>query len=297
MLCATHNRAPTKMLRMLGLRRQILPALPLLVFMTLLSACGIERRMIFYPSAAIESTPRQTGLEFEDIFFTTRDGVRLNGWFVPHPDARSTLIWFHGNAGNISHRVENIKLLHDLVKVNIFIFDYRGYGRSDGRPSEAGTYLDGEAALELIRKKIGTDAETKIILFGRSLGAAIAAEMATRFASQGLILESPFISIAEMARVVFPLLPIGPFLQTNYDVREKIKKLKVPLLVLHGERDEIVPFEHGKAVFDAAPEPKKFFAIAGAAHNDTYTIGGATYFTELKQFIDVTGPDSGALLR
>lgn len=297
MLCATHNRAPTKMLRMLGLRRQILPALPLLVFMTLLSACGIERRMIFYPSPAIESTPRQTGLEFEDIFFTTRDGVQLNGWFVPHPDARSTLIWFHGNAGNISHRVENIKLLHDLVKVNIFIFDYRGYGRSDGRPSEEGTYLDGEAALELIRKKIGTDAETKIILFGRSLGAAIAAEMATRFASQGLILESPFISIAEMARAMFPLLPIGSFLQTNYDVREKIKKLKVPLLVLHGERDEIVPFEHGKAVFDAAPEPKKFFAIPGAAHNDTYAIGGATYFRELKQFIDVTGPDSGALLR
>lgn len=285
------------MLRELGLRRQILLDLLLPVFMTLLSACGIEQRMIFYPSAAIETTPGQIGLEFEDISFATRDGVRLNGWFVPHPDARSTLIWFHGNAGNISHRVENIKLLHDLVKVNIFIFDYRGYGRSEGRPSEEGTYLDGEAAIELIRKKIGADAEKKIVLFGRSLGAAIAAEMATRFASQGLILESPFISIAEMARVVFPLLPIGPFLQAHYDVREKIRKLKVPLLVLHGERDEIVPFEHGKAVFDAAPGPKKFFVIAGAGHNDTYAIGGATYFRELKQFIDVTGSDSGALLR
>ncbi len=148
-----------------------------------------------------------------------------------------------------------------------------------------------------IRKKIGADAEKKIVLFGRSLGAAIAAEMATRFASQGLILESPFISIAEMARVVFPLLPIGPFLQTHYDVREKIKKLKVPLLVLHGERDEIVPFEHGKMVFDAAPGPKKFFAIAGAAHNDTYAIGGETYFRELRQFIDLTEPESNVLLR
>ena len=258
--------------------------------MTLLSACGIEQRMIFHPSAPIESTPAQAGLEFEDIYFTTRDGVRLNGWFIPHPDARSTLIWFHGNAGNIGHRVENIKLLHDRVKVNIFIFDYRGYGRSDGRPSEEGTYLDGEAALELIRKKIGTDAEKKMVLFGRSLGAAIASEMATRFGSQGLILESPFISIAEMARVVFPLLPIGPFLQTQYDVRDKIKRIKVPLLVLHGDRDEIVPFEQGKTVFDAAPEPKKFFPIAGAAHNDTYAIGGETYFRELKQFIDSTGP-------
>ena len=286
------------MFQRLALKRHILlDVLPLLIFMTLLSACGIERGMIFYPSAAIEGTPRQTDLEFEDIFFTTRDGVRLNGWFVPHPNARSTLIWFHGNAGNISHRVENIKLLHDLVQVNIFIFDYRGYGRSDGRPSEEGTYLDGEAALQLIRKKIGTDAEKRIVLFGRSLGAAIAAEMATRFPSQGLILESPFISIAAMARVVFPLLPIGPFLQTQYDVRAKISRIKVPLLVLHGERDEIVPFEHGKTVFDAAPEQKKFFPIAGAAHNDTYTIGGATYFKELKQFIDATGPERGPLSR
>ena len=260
--------------------------------MTLLCACGIEQRMIYHPSASIESTPGQAGLDFEDLFFTTRDDVRLNGWFIPHPEARSTLVWFHGNAGNVSHRVENIKLLHDQVKVNIFIFDYRGYGRSEGHPSEEGTYLDGEAAIELIRKKLGADAEKKIVLFGRSLGAAIAAEMATRFASQGLILESPFISIAEMARVMFPLLPIGPFLQTRYDVREKIRKLKVPLLVLHGERDEIVPFEHGRTVFDAAPEPKTFFAIAAASHNDTYTMGGETYFRQLKRFIDLTGPDS-----
>jgi uncharacterized protein len=116
------------------------PTLPLyLMFMLLLSACGIEQRMIFFPSPFIESTPAQAGLEFEDLFFTTRDGVRLNGWFVTHPEARSTLIWFHGNAGNIGHRVENLKLLHDHVKVNVFIFDYRGYGRSDGRSSEEGT--------------------------------------------------------------------------------------------------------------------------------------------------------------
>ena len=209
--------------------------------MGLLSSCGIEQRMIFYPSAVIEGTPRQTGLEFEDIYFTTRDGVRLNGWFVPHLEARSTLIWFHGNAGNIGHRVENLKFLHELVKVNVFIFDYRGYGRSQGSPSEEGTYLDGEAAFELVRKKIGGDAEARIVLFGRSLGAAVAAEIATRFASQGLILESPFISIAEMARVLFPWLPIAPFLQTSYDVRDKIQRIKVPLRGLHGERDEIVP--------------------------------------------------------
>jgi len=116
------------------------------------AACRIEDQFIFYPSATIEQTPRRVGLDFEDVFFATRDGLRLNGWFVPHRQARSTLVWFHGNAGNISHRVENIKLLHDKVNVNIFIFDYRGYGRSEGSASEEGTYLDGEAALAFIQK-------------------------------------------------------------------------------------------------------------------------------------------------
>lgn len=259
-----------------------------MLFLTLANACGIENRMIFHPAASLERTPADVGLHFEDIVFTTRDGVRLHGWLVPRRDADSTLVWFHGNAGNISHRVENIKLLHELVRVNVFIFDYRGYGRSHGRPSEEGTYLDGEAALELIGNKLGDENRKKIILFGRSLGAAVATEMATRFDSQALILESPFVSVAEMARTILPLLPIGPFLHTKYDVKEKIKKTKVPLLVLHGERDEIVPIEQGREVFDAAPEPKKFFTIAGAGHNDTYIVGGENYFRELKEFIDQT---------
>jgi fermentation-respiration switch protein FrsA (DUF1100 family) len=245
----------------------------------------MEANFIFYPSATIEHTPRQVGLEFEDVFFATRDDVRLNGWFIPHREARSTLVWFHGNAGNISHRVENIKLLHDKVKINIFIFDYRGYGRSEGRVSEEGTYLDGEAALDYVRERLDVKPK-KIVLFGRSLGAAVAAEMANRYDSQGLILESPFVSIREMARVVFPLLPIGPLLQTRYDVREKIRKIKTPLLVLHGDRDEVVPFAQGKMVFDAAPEPKKFFTIAGAQHNDTYLVGGDSYFQQLQIFIE-----------
>jgi fermentation-respiration switch protein FrsA (DUF1100 family) len=249
------------------------------------SACRMEANFIFFPSATIEQTPRRVGLDFEDVFFSTRDDVRLNGWFIPHREARSTLIWFHGNAGNISHRVENIKLLHDKVKINIFIFDYRGYGRSEGRVSEEGTYLDGEAALDFVQKRLGAEPK-KIILFGRSLGAAVAAEMANRFESQGLILETPFVSIREMARVVFPFLPLGLLLHTRYDVREKIQKIKTPLLVLHGDQDEVVPFTQGKMVFDAAPEPKKFFTIAGARHNDTYLVGGEPYFQQLQTFID-----------
>jgi fermentation-respiration switch protein FrsA (DUF1100 family) len=257
-----------------------------LTLATLATACGIENRLIFHPNTSLERNPREVGLEFEDLYFTARDGVRLNGWFIPFRAATSTLVWFHGNAGNMGDRVENIKLLHDHVNVNIFIFDYRGYGRSEGRPSEEGAYLDGEAALDLVKKKTGNAGARKTILFGRSLGAAIATEMATRFENEGLILESPFISVAEMARVVFPFLPIGPLLRTRFDAREKIQKIKVPLLVLHGDRDDVVPYEHGKRVFEAAPEPKKFFTIPGATHNDTYVIGGERYFQQLKEFIN-----------
>jgi uncharacterized protein len=280
----------------LVLRPEFLHVFFLMPFVSVLAACGIENRMIFHPSATIDRTPHQVALEFEDLFFTARDGVRLNGWFIPHPEARSTLVWFHGNAGNIGDRVDNIRSLHEKAKVNIFIFDYRGYGRSEGRPSEEGTYLDGEAALEWVQKKIVAQAHPKIILFGRSLGAAVATEMAIRVRSQGLILESPFISVPEMAGVLFPYLPIGQLLKTQYDVREKIKNIGVPLLVLHGDRDEIVPFEQGKAVFAAAPEPKKFFAIAGAAHNDTYLTGGEAYYREIKQFIDWTASGYSGVL-
>lgn len=264
---------------------RFLRALFFVALFTLPTACRIEDGLIFHPTPTLTRTPRHVGLEFEDIFFTARDGERLNGWFIPHPEARSTLVWFHGNAGNISDRVDNIKLLHDKVKVNIFIFDYRGYGLSGGRPSESGTYLDGAAALDLLHKKFGAD-PMKMILFGRSMGAAVAAEMATRFDSQGLILESPFISIAEMARVLVPFLPIGSLLRTRYDVAAKVKNIKVPLLVLHGERDDIVPFNQGKAVFEAAQVPKRFFTIPGAGHNDTYIVGGHNYFQQLRQFIE-----------
>jgi fermentation-respiration switch protein FrsA (DUF1100 family) len=256
-----------------------------LLITLLLVSCRPEDKLIFYPSAEIILTPRHVGLEFQDLFFTTADGVRLNGWFVPHRDASVTLVWFHGNAGNISHRVENIKLLHEKVKINIFIFDYRGYGRSEGDISEAGTYQDGVAALEFVGKQLGVKAEN-LIIFGRSLGAAVAVEMAGRHESRALILESPFVSIPEMAKSVFPLLPIGSLLQTRYDNLEKIAKIKGPLLVLHGDRDEVIPYDHGRRVFNAAPGPKDFYTISGASHNDTYIVGGDAYFQRLRSFIE-----------
>ena len=245
----------------------------------------MEEKIIFQPDSRIHQTPGSVGLAFDDVYFATDDGVRLNGWFVPRQQATSTWLWFHGNAGNISHRVENIGLLHEKVNVNIFIFDYRGYGRSGGTASEEGTYRDGAAAIEFLRQRYGFD-HGKLIIFGRSLGAAVAAEMATRFQSLAVILETPFTSVRDVARDKLPFLPIGPLLKTRYDVLEKIRKLSSPLLVLHGDRDEVVPFSHGKRVFDAAPRPKWFYTIAGAGHNDTYLVGGDAYFAALRRHIE-----------
>jgi uncharacterized protein len=254
---------------------------------TLVGGCRIEDRFIFHPDHVTDRDPSHIGLTFENVFFTTQDGIRLHGWFIPHEDARATLVWFHGNAGNISDRLLNIKLLHDRINTNIFIFDYRGYGRSEGSVSEKGTYLDGEAAIAYL---LGRDdaATRKLILFGRSLGAAVAAEMATRFTTLGLILESPFVSIREMAREIFPSLPISWLLRTRYDTLEKVRLVKTPILVLHGDRDATVPFAHGKRVFEVASQPKRFHRIIAASHNDTFVVGGEKYYEALREFIEST---------
>ena len=244
----------------------------------------MEERFIFYPERRIERTPDHYRLAFDNVWFRAPDGPRLNGWFVPHPKAKTTLLWFHGNAGNISHRLENIRLLHEKIPVHIFIFDYRGYGQSEGTASEEGTYRDATGALEYLRSRRDIDAR-RIVFFGRSLGAAVAADLAAREECHALILETPFVSVREMARVALPL-PIGPLLRTRYDVLEKIRSVRAPLLVLHGDQDEVVPYAQGKRVFEAAPGPKEFYTIRGARHNDTYRIGGDAYFQALKDFME-----------
>jgi len=226
--------------------------------------CQMEKSLIFYPTSDIDQTPEELGLPYEDITFTTEDGVRLNGWFIPSPEGDLTLLWFHGNAGNISHRLDNIRLLHEKVKIHIFIWDYRGYGRSEGSVSERGTYKDATAALKYLRSRKDLDPK-KIVFYGRSLGAAVAVDLALREESLALIIETPFASIREMAKLVFPFLPIGPFLRTRYDTLEKIRQVRGPLLILHGDQDDIVPYAH---------------------HNDTFFVGGDPYFAALKDFIE-----------
>ena len=257
----------------------------------------LDRQFIFFPERELSGTPGDVGLEYEDVFFSTDDGVRLHGWFVPG-SSDTTLLWFHGNAGNISHRIDNLLMIHRRLEVNVFIFDYRGYGRSDGDVSEGGMYADAEAALDhLGSRAIGDpDLHNNLVLFGRSLGCAVAVDIATRRKVRGVILESPFTSVRAMVKRSYPYLPSGLLMQlvrARYDSLAKITHVDSPVMVLHGDRDETVPFDMGHELYDAANEPKRFYTIEGAAHNDTFIVGGAPYYEALRKFVeDPTGrPD------
>ena len=243
----------------------------------------IENHFIYFPLRELEADPSSLVLPFDEVYFVTQDGVRLHGWFVPG-ESGLTLLWCHGNAGNISHRLENLALVHQELGVNIFLFDYRGYGRSEGRPSEKGTYLDAEAALGYLNSREDVDS-SRILYFGRSLGAAVAVELTTQQPPSALILESPFPSIAYMARRHYPFLPVWPLLRTKYDALSKMAQIDVPLLILHGDRDDIVPLEAGRKLFEAAGGDKAFYTIRDAGHNDTYLMGGQAYFDALRCFV------------
>jgi fermentation-respiration switch protein FrsA (DUF1100 family) len=249
----------------------------------LLTGCEMKN-FIFFPEPLISGTPQSVGLAFEDVYVTTSDGMRINGWYVPAAGSATTLLWFHGNAGNLSDRVHQLRQLHDQLGVNVFMIDYREYGRSEGKASEAGTYRDADAALAFLRGRPHSSG-ARIVYYGQSLGSAVAVELARRTPPDGLILEAPLLSIQEMAKAVMPYLPVGALISTKYDSLSKIGSIHAPLLILHGDRDEVVPYTHGRRLFDAANEPKRFYTIAGAHHNDTYMMGGEGYYTALRGFL------------
>jgi fermentation-respiration switch protein FrsA (DUF1100 family) len=249
---------------------------------------GLEKYLLYIPERKLEATPAVESLAYEDVTFPARDGVKLHGWFIPAPGARFTFVWFHGNAGNISHRVNNIKYLHRLLGVHVFIFDYRGYGKSEGRFSdlcEAATYDDAVGAVAYVGTRPDV-AQTRLVYFGRSLGAAIAVEVSRRDPPVGLILETTFTSIRDMARVVVPYLPVRRLLRIRYDTVSKLPEVHVPILIVHGEQDEVVPLEQARRLLDAANPPKALYTIQGAHHNDTYIVGGERYFAELGRFLE-----------
>jgi uncharacterized protein len=263
----------------------------LLVFLLLVYAAFLlssENKIIFHPSRYPDGfwNPASQGVLAQDIYFTTEDGIKLHGWFIPAENAVATLLWFHGNAGNISHRLDNIQRLVRL-NLNVFIFDYRGYGRSEGVPSEAGIYKDSQAAYDAVLRLDGVSVDT-LFLFGRSLGGICAVQTAMNWPAKGLLLESVFTNSSDMARKIFPLIPLGWAMKSKLDAVSKVPHLRLPKLFLHGTDDEIVPYDMGRKLFDAAAEPKTFYSIAGAGHNDTYVLGGDEYFNALNQFITET---------
>jgi fermentation-respiration switch protein FrsA (DUF1100 family) len=246
-----------------------------------------EKGIVFFPDPHLIGTPQDFGLEYEEVWFEAEDGVKLHGWWVPKPGA-PVFLWFHGNAGNISHRLENIKLLVEEVGVQVFIFDYREYGRSAGNISREGTFKDGAAAYRYLTETRGIPGPD-IILFGRSLGTALATDTALKGRSRALILESAFTNSQEMAKLYAPFLfdwrPKVP-----YDNLGRIGKVAAPVLIIHGTDDEIIPVDMARRVFAAASEPKELYLIDGAHHNDTYLVGGPGYVKRLQAFIQKTKP-------
>ena len=243
----------------------------------------IDKRFIFFPQKELVGTPAHWGIDFEDVVFPTSDGVKLHGWFVKG-NSESTWIWFHGNAGNISHRLEQLMLLHSHLGVNILLFDYRGYGQSEGKPSEKGTYRDARGALDYLLSRQDVDPR-KIVYFGKSLGAAVAVDLARQHEPHGLVLESTFTSVRDMAKRQYPFLPIFMLVRTKYDSLSKIGGISSPLLIVHGDRDELAPISQGRRLYEAAKDPKSFYEVPGAGHNDVTATGGEDYFKTLAEFL------------
>jgi len=245
----------------------------------------LENRLIYFPPHYPEGFSPGNHLESEgqDVWLTTEDNVRINAFYLSHPSSPKVLLWFHGNAENIGYGLARMKVLSQ-IGVNILAVDYRGYGKSEGKPDEAGVYRDADAAYDYLVKQRHIRAED-IFIYGNSLGGAVALDLAARRPCGGLIVQSSFTSARAMARRMFrvPLLEYVP--KTRFDSLQKIRDVHAPILIAHGTRDEVVPFEMGRRLFAAASEPKRFYPIEGAGHNDVIEVGGDAYLQQLKTFV------------
>lgn len=243
----------------------------------------MQGRMVFLanlPGRALTATPGDIGLAYENVSIDTADGERLHGWYVP-AGGNGVVLFFHGNAGNISHRLDSLAIFHKLG-LDTLIIDYRGYGESTGSPSEEGTYRDAQAAWDHLVNERGI-APRRIIVFGRSLGGAVGAWLASRTRPAGVIIESCFSSGADMARRLYPFLPARLITRLRYPVTDYARGISSPLLVVHSRDDEIIPFEMGQSIFDAAPGPKTFLELRGD-HNTGFLLSRASYVPALEAF-------------
>lgn len=245
----------------------------------------MQARLLYYPnmpSRKLTATPADIGLAYEQVSITTRDRIKIHGWYVPVAQERFTLLFFHGNAGNISHRLDSIRIFHELG-LSVLIVDYRGYGQSEGVISEQGTYRDAEAAWSFLTETRNMPAG-RIVVFGRSLGAAIAAHIASTNKPGAVILESAFTSVPDMAARLYPIFPVRLLSRFNYDTRKMLTTVSSPVLIIHSPADEIIPYENGELLFEAAREPKKMLIIRGG-HNEGFLASGNIYIKGIDDFL------------
>jgi fermentation-respiration switch protein FrsA (DUF1100 family) len=244
-----------------------------------------ENSLIFIPTNFANDNWSPAGIVLENVYFTSADGTKLHGWFAPHEGPTAVILFCHGNAGNVTHRIDAIRALHDRVGAAVFVFDYRGYGRSAGMPDEPGVLADARAARVWLADRTGV-AQGRIVLMGESLGGAVAVDLAADPAVGGaraLILEHTFSSMPDVAAHHYPWMPVRLLMKTQFDSAAKIGRYRGPLLQVHGEHDSIVPIEYGRRLFDAANEPKQFLQIEGGDHNDSPPPG---YYDKLRTFLE-----------
>lgn len=241
----------------------------------------IEKKSLYFPLKKIEATPEAIGLDYEEVHVETEDDIEISGWFIPSASPRATVLFSHGNGGNISHRLEKIMMLNSLG-LDVLIFDYRGYGTSEGNPHEKGLYRDAESVYDFLIKKKKVPA-WNIIGYGESLGGAVIIDLAQKHELEGIIVEGTFSSIRDMAGKFFPFIPSFVY-QSKYNSFVKIEDIHCPKLIMHSAGDEIVPFEQGKKLYDNAPEPKKFVTLHGG-HNDSFLVSRDLYMSEIDAFI------------
>jgi len=241
-----------------------------------------QKNMVYLPSRDLSMVPGDAGMAYEKLRLVTSDNIRISAWFIPSPQRRGTVLFCHGNAGNISHRIDSIRIFHD-IGLDVLIFDYRGYGSSEGSPGEKGTYLDAEAAWRYLVEEKGTPPE-EIVLFGRSLGSAVAAEIALKHGGGLFISESGFTSIPELGASLYPFLPVKLLARYSYDTLRKVQHITLPKLFIHSPDDEIIPYRQGRMLFERAAEPKRFLEIRGG-HNEGFILSGELYVHGIEKFI------------